>query len=138
MTILGVGIDLVDLARAERMLDRHGGHALSRLLTAGERASLGSGEVRVARFAARLAAKEAAWKALAPLHAGRTLGWQDLEVVREDGAPPRLVLRGRAAPLLADHPGLQLHLSLTHSRRSAAAVVIGAISMLVVRRRRHA
>lgn len=124
MTVLGLGIDLVDLARAERMLVRHGDHALARLLTDRERSVLGTGEVRVARFASRLAAKEAAWKALVSLHDGCTLGWQDLEVVREHDGRPSLNLRGRGEALLEAHPGLVLHLTLTHSRLSAAAVVL--------------
>ena len=67
-----------DIARVERMIARHGDRVLRRFLTERERAYV-AGKARPAmHIAARIAAKEAAYKALQPLHGARAVSWQDL------------------------------------------------------------
>lgn len=124
MMVLGVGIDLVDVARAAALLERHGVRILDRLLRPAERAYLESMPVPARHFAARLAAKEAAYKALQLVPEARAIAWRDLEVARDASGVPRLVLHGRAAAVAGGLGSLQLHLSLTHSDLSAAAVVL--------------
>jgi holo-[acyl-carrier protein] synthase len=123
MSVLGIGIDLVELDRAALMLERKGDHALERLLTGGERAYPAERADPVPHFAARLAAKEAVYKALALLPGGREIGWQDIEVVRADGGRPTIALHGRAAEVVRDQR-LTVHVSLTHSASAAAAVAV--------------
>lgn len=122
--ILGFGMDLVDVARVERLLDRKGERALLRLFTEAERA-YAAAKARPARhLAARIAAKEAAFKALCSHPRGRAIGWRELEVVPRDGASPQLRLHGLAARC-ADELGVErAWLTLTHSDLTAGAVVV--------------
>lgn len=113
----GVGVDLLEIDRLERALARHPRLA-QRIFTPDELA-YAAGRRRPARhLAARFAAKEAAVKALGLTGA---LGLHEVEVGA--GEPPRLRLSGRAAET-ANRAGVELHVSLTHSRESAVAVVI--------------
>jgi holo-[acyl-carrier protein] synthase len=122
--IAGIGIDLVDIVRVERMLTDKGEHVLERLFTAGEAAYAMSRARPAMHLAARLAAKEAAFKALAGSEDARMIGWREVEVVARDGHSPSLVLTGRA-DARARELGIQhLWLSLTHTETSAAAMVV--------------
>src|SRR3954466_13084501 len=110
---VGVGIDLLDIARLERALARRPALA-ERFFTGGERA-YASGRARPGQhLAARFCAKEAVAKALA-LDAW---SWQDIEVVSEGGAP-RVELHGPLAAL-----GVRVELSLTHTHTTAGAVAV--------------
>lgn len=124
MTVLGLGIDLVDVSRVHRLLDRYGDRALDRLLTPHERAYCTTRAVPAVHIAARLAAKEAAFKALAGESDARRIWWTELEVRREDDGRPTLHLHGKASAR-AERLGVRSSLlSLTHERGHAAAVVI--------------
>lgn len=112
--IVGVGIDVVDIARFEATLERTPGLA-QRLFTAGEL------RLKPASLAARFAAKEALAKALG---APGTLHWQDAEVVSEASGKPLLVVRGTVAARAAELGVVNLHLSLSHDAGIASAVVI--------------
>jgi len=121
MSVVGLGMDLVDVERARRILTRFGERALARFLTEGERAYVLGQADPAPNFAVRVAAKEAAYKALQSLPGMRAVGWQDLEVLREPDGRPRLVLHGIAAGVPADYT---LLLSLTHTHGVAGAVVV--------------
>jgi holo-[acyl-carrier protein] synthase len=112
----GVGIDLVEIERVERALERRPRLA-SRLFSARELEYSRSRRRPGRHLAARIAAKEAAIKALAPARV------PPLEVEVVSGEPPRLELHGRAAEE-AGRRRVKLDLSLTHSRELAAAVVV--------------
>ncbi len=121
--ILGLGLDLVDIARMAHILDGPPARAarfVARVFTPGERAYCDARVDRPTRYAARFAAKEAALKALG-VPAG--LRFQELEVVRGEGAPA-LVLSGAAAEAARRLGVARLHLSITHDGGTAAAVVV--------------
>ncbi|HYD40632.1 MAG TPA: holo-ACP synthase [Anaeromyxobacter sp.] len=121
--ILGLGLDLVDIARMARILEGPPARAerfVARVFTAGERAYCDARVDRATRYAARFAAKEAALKALG-VPAG--LRFQELEVVRGEGAPA-LVLSGAAEEAARRLGVARLHLSITHDGGTAAAVVV--------------
>ncbi|NUQ19589.1 MAG: holo-ACP synthase [Gemmatimonadaceae bacterium] len=122
--ILGVGIDLVDVARAERMLAQKGERALARLCTEREGDYVRAHPAGAASFAARLAAKEAAYKALAGSEEARGMGWRDVEVERASDGRPTLLLTGKALSRANTLGVKRVHVSLTHTHTSAAAVVI--------------
>lgn len=124
MAIIGTGIDLVEIARAERMLERKGEQPLVRLLTPGERTYVESKEHPARHFAARFAAKEAVYKALQALPGARAIGWRDIEVVSGEAGRPRVVLHGLARDIAMAVGGVRLHLSLTHTDQTAGAVVV--------------
>jgi holo-[acyl-carrier protein] synthase len=110
---LSVGIDLIEIDRVERALERRPRLA-ERLFTPGELA-YARGRARPGRhLAARFAAKEAVIKAL-----GQGVPPREIEVI--SGEPPRLELHGQAADLAGN---TEIAISLTHSRDSAAAVAI--------------
>jgi holo-[acyl-carrier protein] synthase len=111
----GIGIDLLEIDRMERALERHPRLA-DRLFTAAEREYASSRSRPGRHLAARFAAKEAVVKALG-LAGG--FGLKEVEVVA--GEPPTVRLAGRAARAAA---GREVEISLTHSRDYAAAVAL--------------
>jgi holo-[acyl-carrier protein] synthase len=112
-----IGIDVLEVERLERALARRPALA-ERLFTDGERAYAAGFSQPAVHLAARFCAKEAVAKALAL----EAWSWQDVEVVATDAAPVAR-LSGAAAARAAElgvHPAI----SLTHTRRTAAAVAI--------------
>lgn len=124
MNAVGVGIDLVDIARVERLLSRNVDRVLARLLTERERAYCMSRAFPARHVAARLAAKEAAYKALFQRSDGLVIGWRDFEVERDSGGQPSLGLRGRAVQAAERLQVKRTLLSLSHSSTHAVAIVI--------------
>ena len=123
--ICGIGIDLADIARISRLLGRHPERARRRLFTAGERSYCDGRAEPATHFAARFAAKEAAYKALAGSEDARHIHWQDIEVANSPGdGRPMLRLHGRAAKRAEVLGVFSVHISLTHSDQVAAAVVV--------------
>lgn len=122
--IVGVGVDVVGVARFRRSLDRTPTLA-ERLFTGGERAYAEAARPAMAaqRLAARFAAKEAVLKALgAGLGA---CGFHDIEVVRDDDSgAPSLALHGPALALAAERAVASWHLSLSHTDELATAFVV--------------
>jgi holo-[acyl-carrier protein] synthase len=122
--IVGLGMDLVDIARIERLIAEQGERAVRRLFTDGE-AEYARRRAQPARhFAARFAAKEAAYKALAGTREARAVSWLDIEVATEWDGRPTLVLHGRAAARAAELGVVRALLTLTHSDAVAGAVVV--------------
>jgi holo-[acyl-carrier protein] synthase len=114
----GVGIDVVDIEKVEDLYRRWGTRFLSRVLTKDEAAFCLS-RYRVSEsIAARIAAKEAFYKA-----SGLTgyLPWKQIEVVTPDSNRPALQLRGGLRAAYADRNVL---VSLSHTRGVAVAVVV--------------
>lgn len=121
--IVGLGMDVVDIARIQRILDgppERSERFLARCFTAGERAYCDGARDRAARYAARFAAKEAASKALG---VPAQIGWHDVEVLRGAGAPA-LELRGTAAAAAGRLRVERAHLTLTHDAGISAAMVV--------------
>jgi holo-[acyl-carrier protein] synthase len=121
--VIGLGMDVVEVARVRRILGGPAGIArrfLARCFTDAERRYCDGFRDRAARYAARFAAKEAASKALGTPPG---IGWLDVEVVRPEG-PPALVLRGPAADAAARLGATRTHLTITHDGGIAAATVI--------------
>lgn len=124
MNAVGVGIDLVEVARVVRLLERHRGRAIERLLTDTEREYCLSQASPAVHIAARVAAKEAAFKALAPEGAPAYLPWREFEVTRATNGAPGLELHGDARSTAQRLRVTTALLSLTHTTNHAAAIVI--------------
>ena len=122
MTTLGVGVDIVDVARFALAIQRHPRLA-ERLFTDAERRDARS---RPERLAARFAAKEAVLKTLR-VGLGATT-WRSIEVRSLPDGAPTIQLHGPAAALAAEQGVGQWHVSLTHTRWSAAAFVVASSS----------
>jgi holo-[acyl-carrier protein] synthase len=112
--IVGIGVDIVDIARLEAALRRTPSLA-SRLFTDGER---GGGP---ASLAACFAAKEAAAKALG---APPGLRWADVEIAHDAAGRPSLTARGSVAEAAARQGVVRWHLSLTHDAGLSMAMVV--------------
>ena len=129
-TPAAIGIDLLEIGRLERALERRPRLA-ERLFTDGELAHARSRQRPGRHLAARFAAKEAALKALG----GEALAPREIEVTGGGREAPRLRLHGRAAALAAER-GVELQVSLTHSHELAAAAVL-AVTAATLDRRPH-
>lgn len=119
--ILGIGIDLCEVGRVERLLLKDRSRFLRRVFRDGEAAYCDGKRHPAIHYAARLAAKEAFLKAVGT---GWSLGWRQVEVVRGREGKPRLSILGKAALVLDRRSVTRIHLTLTHTRESALAVVI--------------
>ena len=119
--IVGVGLDAVDVDRFRRSLERTTS-LQSRLFTAQELLSLAGRVDPVPGLAARFAAREAAMKALG-VGLG-AFGFHDLWVDRLASGEPTLVVTGSARALMDLREVHRLHVSLTHTRSSAQAIVL--------------
>jgi holo-[acyl-carrier protein] synthase len=123
VAVIAVGLDVVEVPRAREMLARLGDRLLARTLSDGERRYVESLGDPAPALAARLAAKEAVYKALQALPGARPVGWREIAVHRLPDGRPEVVLSGRAAELLRPHR-VTIHLSISHSRDVAAAVAV--------------
>ena len=126
MAILGTGVDVIEVERIARALTnpRTGDRFRERVYTEREAAYCESrGRPRYQSYAARFAAKEAVMKAMGTGW-NRNVGWREIEVVRERGRPPAIVLSGKAADYARRKKIAAFHLSLTHTAASAIAHVI--------------
>lgn len=124
MTPLGVGIDIVDVARVERLLERQSGTALRRLLTEEEQAYCLAQPQPARHVAVRLAAKEAAFKALQAGGGHRTVTWREVEVRRDRHGEPSLALHERAQAYADELKVRRALVSLSHSDTQAIAIVL--------------
>lgn len=122
--VVGIGIDLVDIVRVERLIERHGDRALARLLTPGERDYCCAKADPARHIAVRLAAKEASYKALQLADGARAIGWRDTEIVSGAHGRPSITLHGRAREAADRLRVTSTHVSLTHADHTAAAVVV--------------
>src|SRR5580704_11945165 len=116
MAIVGTGVDIIEVERVERALNRaHTGMRFrARVFTAAEVAYCESrGRPRYQSYAARFAAKEAAMKAMGTGW-NRNVGWLEIEVVRERGHAPTIMLHGKAADFARRRNIARFHLSLSH------------------------
>lgn len=120
MTVRGIGIDLVPIARMRGVLERWQDRFITRVFTDDEIAYCRSRKDPAPHFAARFAAKEAGLKALGT---GLRLGvsWRELEVRRERGGAPVLMLRGRSRELALGRGADRMLLALSHDGDYAIA-----------------
>ena len=116
---LATGVDLIEIARIEEVVARHGKHYLERIYTPAELEQCGR---RAESLAGRFAAKEAVAKAL-----GCGIGdvsWQDIEVLGDEQNAPKLTLRGEALKK-ANESGLSTwSVSISHSQSHSVALAV--------------
>lgn len=121
--IVGLGVDIAEVARVQAAIERRGGAFLRRIYTPAEAAYCERFKNKFERYAGRFAAKEAAMKALGTGWS-RGIRWIDLEIIREPGGRPTLKLSG-VAQKVADRLGVKrISLSITHTAEQAFAQVI--------------
>lgn len=121
--IVGIGVDLVETARVGEGIERHGDRFVRRLYTQGEIDYCEKFKNRAERYAARFAAKEAAFKALGT---GWREGvrWLDVEVRNEPSGKPELLLHGRAAELARELGVTRMAITISHADHYAVVQVV--------------
>jgi holo-[acyl-carrier protein] synthase len=121
--IVGSGIDMVEIGRIERAVERYGPRFLDRVYTAAEQAYCLRKRKAAESLAARFAAKEAGAKALGT---GISFGvsWLEIEVVREPSGRPTVQFHGRAAQIAALLGVARAAVSITHTASLAMASVV--------------
>jgi len=121
--IVGVGTDIIEVARIRRVIEQHGDRFLRHILTGVEldRAPLKQG--KYAFFAGRWAAKEALAKALGT-GIGASCAWTDIEVINNGDGKPQIQLKGQALQTAEKMDVSRIHVSISHEKALACAVVI--------------
>jgi holo-[acyl-carrier protein] synthase len=122
-TVLGVGVDLVEIDRIRNMGARHGGRFLEKVFTAAERESLSGRADPWPGFAARFAAKEAVSKAFGT-GIGAELDLTSVSVATDAAGAPHIELDAKGAALLAAKGGSRILISLTHTASLAQAFAV--------------
>jgi holo-[acyl-carrier protein] synthase len=121
--ILGVGTDIIEVARIRASYERFGERFVSRILLQNETDYCLSHKDPAPFIAARFAAKEAVSKAFGT-GIGRSLGWLDIEVRRKESGEPYVELHGKGADLLKQRQGRRLHLTISHTTQHATATAV--------------
>lgn len=122
LPVKGIGVDLVSLPRVAKVWQRWGKRFETRVYTQEELFFCLSKKSSLPALAARFAAKEAVMKALGIGIGGCT--WQEIEVGREEGGRPTVVLRGRAQARAQLWGARAVMLSLAHTSEYAIAVAV--------------
>ncbi|MBA3832527.1 MAG: holo-ACP synthase [Chthoniobacterales bacterium] len=123
MSILGIGIDLVDCDRIENSIQRFGDRFLQRVFTAGEIAYAQSMKFPARHLAARFAAKEALSKAFGT-GIGKSMGWRDLDVQKKESGEPFVALSGGAEKMAKERGVGNIWISLSHTEEIGMATII--------------
>ncbi|MEP7014834.1 MAG: holo-ACP synthase [Verrucomicrobiota bacterium] len=123
MSVIGIGVDLVECARIEHSLERFGDKFLHRVFTEGEIAYSTSMKFPARHLAARFAAKEAVSKAFGT-GIGKSMGWRDIDVRKKESGEPYLVLEGGAKELSLLRNLTKASITLSHTEHHAVACVI--------------
>src|SRR2546423_6640194 len=123
MSVLVIGVDLVENARIEHSLERFGERFLRRIFTVGEIEYSQSMKYPARHLAARFAAKEAVSKAFGT-GIGKAMGWKDIDVHRKPSGEPFVVLEGGAKKLAEQRNVSNVSISLSHTEHHAMAVIV--------------
>lgn len=121
--IVGTGIDIAEVDRIARTIERYGRRFLERVFTADEIRYCESKANKAERYAGRFAAKEAGMKAIGTGW-NRGVRWQDVEVQRAPGSRPMIAFHNTAGEFFRKLGATRAHLSITHTKDSAMAQVI--------------
>ncbi len=117
--MLSTGVDIIEISRIARTLERYGERFLRRIYTPGEMEYCRG---RPSKLASRFAAKEATMKALGT--GVRGVGWKDIEVTRAPSGAPGIVLHGRAKSRAERLGVVEISISMSDSRDNAVAFVV--------------
>ena len=123
MSVVGIGVDLVEVGRIDHSLERFGDRFLHRVFTHGEIGYCKSMPHPARHFAARFAAKEAVSKAFGT-GIGKAIGWKDIDVRRKASGEPYLVFNEKAETLARDRLVTRSLITLSHTDHHAMARVV--------------
>jgi len=121
--IVGIGIDIIDIGRIEKVFGRSGERFIRRVYTSTEIAYCTGKALSMQHFAARFAAKEAVFKALGTGWS-RGIGWRDVEICNNKSGLPQVTLRGKAEEVFQEQGGGKIFLSISHTDQMAIAQAV--------------
>jgi holo-[acyl-carrier protein] synthase len=122
MNVISVGLDLVEMDRFRQLYGNFDPDVLDRCFTETEQTMVGQDADRLARLAARFAAKEAVLKTIGGLQDGISL--TDIEIISDGVSPPKAVVTGGALAAATARGVTEWQISITHGAQSAAAVAL--------------
>jgi holo-[acyl-carrier protein] synthase len=123
MSIVGTGIDIVEVLRIAQMIEKHGELFITRVYTDHEIEYCSGRKAATQHYAGRWAAKEAVLKALGTGWR-RGISWRDIEVRNDQSGAPTVHLRSGARDVMARAGIRKLHVSISHCRNFAVAHVV--------------
>ena len=123
MSVIGIGVDLVECDRIERSLERFGEKFLRRVFTDGEIEYSMSMKLPARHLAARFAAKEAVSKAFGT-GIGKAMGWRNIDIRKKESGEPFLVFSGPAEELATKRGVISALVTLSHTDHHAMACVV--------------
>ena len=123
MSVIGIGVDLVECARIQHSLDRFGEKFLHRVFTDGEIEYSMSMKFPARHLAARFAGKEAVSKAFGT-GIGKSMGWRDIDIQKKPSGEPFLVFCGSAQSLAGERGVVAARITLSHTDNHAVACVV--------------
>ncbi|WP_447978157.1 holo-ACP synthase [Candidatus Nitrospira bockiana] len=123
MAVVGIGLDLVKIARIQAILERWEERFLARVYTDAERRLIERRPAPAVSFAGRFAAKEAVLKALGTGWASG-VSWLDVQILNDAHGRPVATLHGRAGLLMARAGVTQVHVSVSHDEDYAVAQAV--------------
>jgi len=123
MSVIGIGLDLVECARIQHSLDRFGEKFLHRVFTEGEIEYSMSMKFPARHLAARFAGKEAVAKAFGT-GIGKAMGWRNIDIRKKPSGEPFLVFSGPAQELAAKRGITSALITLSHTEHHAVAGVV--------------
>jgi holo-[acyl-carrier protein] synthase len=123
MSVIGIGVDIIECARIQSSMERFGARFLHRVFTDGEIEYSLSMKFPERHLAARFAAKEALSKAFGT-GIGKAMGWRNIDIQRKESGEPFLVLSGPAETLAAKRGVTSALITLSHTEHHAVACVV--------------
>src|SRR2546428_1181607 len=123
MSVIGIGVDLVECARIQRSINRFGDRFLHRVFTDGEIEYSMSMKFPARHLAARFAGKEAVSKAFGT-GIGKAMGWRNIDIRKKESGEPFLVFSGPAQELAAKRSVTSALITLSHTEHHAVACVV--------------
>ncbi len=121
--IVGIGTDIIRIERMTALFERHGKAFVNRIFTDNERTEAATRKNPIEYYAGRWAAKEAVSKAL-QCGIGKNCSWQDINIQNTPEGNPQMSLSGSAAVKAAGINAGNIHVSISHEREYACAMVI--------------
>jgi holo-[acyl-carrier protein] synthase len=121
--ILGIGTDIIEVARIKASHEKFGERFLNRVLLPDEIAYCLSHRNPAPFLAARFAAKEAISKAFGT-GIGASLGWQDMEICKKESGEPFVVLHGKGQKLFKSRKAKRLLISISHTENYASVTAV--------------
>lgn len=123
MNVLAIGTDLVENARIDELVQRHGRHVLDRLFSPAEQAYFATKVKPAPHVAGRFAAKEAILKALGTGWRG-SIAWTDMEILNDPNGQPHVTLSGACADIARQKNIARILISISHTDTHAIATAL--------------